>query len=455
MSQTYYAILTAVGEAKLANAAALGTQLQISRMAVGDGDGNLPAPIRTQTELINETYRADLNELKVDPLNASQIIAELVIPESEGGYWLREMGLYDAEGDLIAVANCPPSYKPQLTEGSGRTQVLRMVLVVSSTASVQLKIDPSVVLATRAYAESLITVHMAAADPHKQYRLRGGFFSLSANTQLTAAHEGVIVLNATAGDRTLTLPASDAAFGVRDLLIRRLDNTGNRAKVQATGADKIKFHTHLNAAGYAFLYLMGAGDWWHLRSDGAGGWWPVGRHDGDALGRPVFESTTMVSPGGWGVFAGSLFNRAEWPWLWDHAQASVMLTTEALRVGKEGCWTDGDGVNTFRSPEGRAEFIRMLDESRGIDTGRTAGSSQGDAIRNITGAASSVYQSGSLVTSGAMTMTAYGSSPAKIGVVGADPGDNSTIGFDASRAVPTASENRPRNIAYPGRIKLI
>lgn len=169
MSQTYFALLTAVGEAKLANATALGTQLQISRMGVGDGNGNLPVPSRAQTALVNEKYRADLNELKVDPNNASQIIAELVIPETEGGYWLREMGLYDATGALIAVSNCPPSYKPQMAEGSGRTQILRMVLIVSSAAAVQLKIDPSVVLATRAYVDSLITVHMAAADPHPQY----------------------------------------------------------------------------------------------------------------------------------------------------------------------------------------------------------------------------------------------------------------------------------------------
>lgn len=163
MSQTYFAILTAVGEAKLANAAALGTQLQISRMAVGDGNGNLPTPDRLQTALVNETYRADVNELKTDPLNASQIIAELVIPETEGGYWLREMGLYDMAGDLIAVSNCPPSYKPQMSEGSGRTQVLRMVLIVSSTAAVELKIDPSVVLATRGYVDS-VTVRASEAE---------------------------------------------------------------------------------------------------------------------------------------------------------------------------------------------------------------------------------------------------------------------------------------------------
>lgn len=178
---TYYAILTAVGEAKLANATALGTVLQLSKMAVGDGNGALPTPVRTQTALVRETYRADLNTLSVDPVNASQIIAELVIPETEGGYWLRELGIYDAAGDLFAVANCPPSYKPQMAEGSGRTQVLRMVLIVSSTAAVQLKIDPSVVLATRQYVDTakaaaiaaaaeLLVVHMEDADPHPQYK---------------------------------------------------------------------------------------------------------------------------------------------------------------------------------------------------------------------------------------------------------------------------------------------
>jgi phage-related tail fiber protein len=186
MSQTYFAILTAVGEAKLANAIALNVPLQISRMAVGDGGGALPVPVRTQTALIGEQYRADLNSLTPDPLNASQIIAELVIPETEGGYWLREMGLYDAAGDLIAVSNCPPSYKPEMAEGSGRTQVLRMVLIVSSTAAVQLKIDPSVVLATRAYADAIMVGHLAAADPHPQYTTEA-----EVNARISAELNGI------------------------------------------------------------------------------------------------------------------------------------------------------------------------------------------------------------------------------------------------------------------------
>lgn len=302
MSQTYFAILTAVGEAKLANAAALGTQLQISRMAVGDGNGNLPVPIRTQTALVNETYRADLNELKVDPLNASQIIAELVIPETEGGYWLREMGLYDFAGDLIAVANCPPSYKPQLAEGSGRTQVMRMVLVVSSTAAVQLKIDPSVVLATRAYADNLIVVHMAAANPHPQYQLRGPVVSLSATTTITEAQLGLVLLDASGGNRTFTLPAASAGLGVREVVLRRTDTSSNALVLAANGTDKLMLDTSVDVAGQATTELLFAGDFLRLRSDGAGKWWCVGQAQlpgSIASGRIIFDtpgSHTLTVP---------------------------------------------------------------------------------------------------------------------------------------------------------------
>ena len=180
MTTKYFALLTNQGAAKLANAAALGTKVDIASMAVGDGGGTLPTPDAAQTKLIGEKRRAPLNALAVDAANSSQIIAEQIIPESEGGFWIREIGLFDADGVLIAVANCPETYKPQLAEGSGRTQTVRMILIVNSTAAVTLKIDPSVVLATRkyvddavievkAYADDLMAKHIAAADPHKQY----------------------------------------------------------------------------------------------------------------------------------------------------------------------------------------------------------------------------------------------------------------------------------------------
>lgn len=180
MTAKYLAILTNQGAARLANAAALGTKLNLTQMAVGDANGTLPTPDPAQTKLINQKRIAPLNLLTIDPANTSQIIAEQIIPENEGGFWIREIGLYDDDGILIAVANCPETYKPQLQEGSGRTQTIRMILIVSSTSAITLKIDPSVVLATRKYADDkaielklyvddLMSKHLAAADPHSQY----------------------------------------------------------------------------------------------------------------------------------------------------------------------------------------------------------------------------------------------------------------------------------------------
>ncbi|WP_311752846.1 phage tail protein [Proteus columbae] len=156
MSAKFFALLTVIGANKLAKATALGTTLKITQMAVGDGGGALPTPDTQQTKLVGEKRRAGLNTLFVDPKNDSQIIAEQVIPENEGGYWIREIGLFDDEGSLIAVGNCPETYKPQLQEGSGRTQTIRMILTVSHTESVELKVDPSVILATREFVNDAI-----------------------------------------------------------------------------------------------------------------------------------------------------------------------------------------------------------------------------------------------------------------------------------------------------------
>ncbi|MBV4412892.1 phage tail protein [Enterobacteriaceae bacterium YMB-R22] len=165
MTAKYFAILTSQGAARLANAAALGTKLNLTQMAVGDANGTLPTPDPAQTTLINQRRIAPLNLLTVDPANTSQIIAEQIIPENEGGFWIREIGLYDDDGVLIAVANCPETYKPQLQEGSGRTQTIRMVLIVSSTSAITLKIDPSVVLATRQYVDDAIAGSLPAGIP--------------------------------------------------------------------------------------------------------------------------------------------------------------------------------------------------------------------------------------------------------------------------------------------------
>ena len=192
MSAKFYTLLTEIGAAKLASAAALGVPLKITQMAVGDGRGVLPTPSAQQTKLVAEKRRAALNMLYIDPQNSSQIIAEQVIPETEGGWWIREVGLFDELGALIAVGNCPESYKPQLAEGSGRTQTVRMVLITSSTDNITLKIDPSVVLATRKYVddkvvevngfvEGLVRIHEQSRNHPDATTAAKGFVQLNSS----------------------------------------------------------------------------------------------------------------------------------------------------------------------------------------------------------------------------------------------------------------------------------
>jgi phage-related tail fiber protein len=158
----FFAILTNVGMAKQANADALGVAWKLTEMGIGDANPTGvekppdPIPSPTQTKLLNEWRRKPLNQLKIDPVNPAVIIAEQIIPADEGGKWIREIGLYDADGDLVAVANCAPSFKPLLSQGSGRTQIVRMNFIVTSTGNIQLKIDPAIVLASRAYVDAAI-----------------------------------------------------------------------------------------------------------------------------------------------------------------------------------------------------------------------------------------------------------------------------------------------------------
>lgn len=205
MALTYFVLLTAAGAAKLANATATATTLKVTHMAVGDGGGNVPTPDPTRTTLINEKRRAPLNTLTIDPANVSQIIAEQVIPEDVGGWWIRELGLFDDSGALVAYANCAPTYKPMLAEGSGRTQTVRVVLAVSNTASVELLIDPSIVLATRDYVDSSILTALNRLDYKQSVRA-----ATTANISLNGLQtlDGIVLA---VGDRVLVKNQNNAA----------------------------------------------------------------------------------------------------------------------------------------------------------------------------------------------------------------------------------------------------
>ncbi|MCQ1685765.1 tail fiber protein [Escherichia coli] len=187
MSTKFRTVITTAGAAKLAAATAPGgRKVNITTMAVGDGGGKLPVPDAGQTGLIHEVWRHTLNKISQDKRNSNYIIAELVIPPEVGGFWMRELGLYDDAGTLIAVANMAESYKPALAEGSERSQTCRMVIIVSSVASVELTIDTTTVMATQDYVDDKIAEHEQSRRHPDASLTAKGFTQLSSATNSTS-----------------------------------------------------------------------------------------------------------------------------------------------------------------------------------------------------------------------------------------------------------------------------
>ena len=181
MTVKYKTVITKAGAEKLAAATVPnGKKVNFTAMAVGDGGGVLPTPNANQTKLINEVWRHALNKISQDKKNKNYVVAELLIPPEVGGFWMREMGLYDDAGTLIAVGNMAESYKPTLVEGSGRAQTLRMVIMVSDIASIELAIDTSTVMATQDYVDGKLAEHELSRRHPDATLAAKGFTQLSS-----------------------------------------------------------------------------------------------------------------------------------------------------------------------------------------------------------------------------------------------------------------------------------
>ncbi|MCI5380434.1 phage tail protein [Escherichia coli] len=425
MTVKYYAILTNQGAARLANATMLGSKLNLTQMAVGDANGVLPTPDPAQTKLINQKRIAPLNLLSVDPNNQSQIIAEQIIPENEGGFWIREIGLYDDEGVLIAVANCPETYKPQLQEGSGRTQTIRMILVVTNTEAITLKIDPSVVLATRKYVDDEVlelklyvddkmAKHIAAQDPHTQYAQKH-------NPTFTGEPKAP---TPPAGNNTTRIATTAFVQAAITALINGAPATLDTLKeIAAAINNDPKFSTTINNAlsgkqplDETLTHLSG--------KDVAGLLAYLGLGEGSALpvGVPV-PWPLETPPTGWLKCNGAAFSSEKYPNL-------------------------AKAYPTLKLPDLRGEFIRGWDDGRGIDSGRNLLSAQNDAIQNIVGSFGRTQLFRDVLSSGPFSqhgqVLSTGLKEAEI--IEGYGAYNWT--FDASRSVRTASETRSRNIAF-------
>ncbi len=303
MPQTYYCLLTKIGEAKDANAKALGTAMKITDMAVGDGNGVLPVPDPGRDRLVRQVRRAPLNSLSRDPVNQNQVIAEQVLPENVGGWWIRELGLYDQDGDLVAIGNCPESYKPQLAEGSGRVQVVRMVLIMSSAATVELKIDPSVVLATRKYVDDQDALKAPIVSPaflgtptaltpprfdastrlatmealKRQGMQASSLITLNANTVLTEEAAGATVINVATAPTTWTLPdVTTLPAGVRIELANFSSDSAGVVTVLKSPANNNNYPLLPGVANWSNPIILKRGHTLILEANGGQTWLAVG-----------------------------------------------------------------------------------------------------------------------------------------------------------------------------------
>ncbi len=350
---TYFSIPTEVGEARIANALALGIPLKLTHMAVGDGNGVLPVPDRKQTALIREQRRAPINTLDKDPKNASQIIIEQVLPADVGGWWVREIGIFDDAGNLCAVANCPPSYKPLLSDGAGKDQVVRVVLLVSSTAAVELKIDPAVVLATRKYADDAIVAY-AAPKGH------------------THADLAPLKSPALTGQPTTPTPGAGADAG-------QIANIEYVASVVAQAmAGVIPFLTAIPAKKLGDVVMVkgiGLMEWMDIAGTGE-------FHGYRTLRCGALEFGTTAAPRGYEAdLVGGLGSKTTQASIWAWAQQNGHTVAAATWDTKAFKFADVD-ANSFRFPDLRKIFPRFAGTDADTGLASAIGSTKADTIRS-------------------------------------------------------------------------
>jgi len=168
----YYTLLTAIGAAKIAAATANNTTINLSHIALGDGAGEVVMPDPSQSELVNEVFRAALNDLSVDVKNDAWIVATGYIPADDGNFWVREVGIFDSDGDLIAVGNYPETFKPVLADGVAKDLYVKVIMEVSNSDAITLQIDPSVVMASREFvALELAKYALINGDSAKKFKV--------------------------------------------------------------------------------------------------------------------------------------------------------------------------------------------------------------------------------------------------------------------------------------------
>ncbi|NWB30719.1 phage tail-collar fiber domain-containing protein [Pseudomonas gingeri] len=460
-------MLTNVGAAKKTNCDALGVPWQPSHMLIGDANGADPVPSPEQTKLINQVYRAPLNQLYVSPTDANVLVAELVLPPNVGGWWIRELALEDVDGVFSAVANCAPSYKPLLVQGSGRNQVVRMHIVTSNTANIQLKIDPAVVLATREYVETSIIAALNKQDfKHSVQVATTAPIALSGlqtvdGVALSAGARVLVKDQAAGKDNGIYLVASGAwpRAADADTSIEVTPGLFVHVEQGAAGGDSIwqlitDAPITLGTTPLAFEMIAGrtgitAGTYTKLSVD-KNGRVIAGTNPTTLAGYGVTDAYSKAEVDSKVAQASSLpvgaliaFPRDAVPpgflELDGSVQSSATYPDLAAYLGTS--FNKGDeGAGNFRLPESRGEFLRGWDHGRGVDAGRLLGSTQLDQLQGFS------FPSAQANGSGGVTFDTW--------LNGSVIASRAPIVTDGVNGTPrVGSETRPRSLSVMWCIK--
>lgn len=454
----FFTILTSIGQAKIANAVALGQQIQLTEMALGDGGGNATTPVQTQTGLVRQVYRAQLNQLSTDPANPNYVIAELVVPSEQGGWTVREVGLYDVDGNLIAVGNFPETYKPVLAEGASRDLVVRIIIEVSNASVVQLKIDPSIVLASRQWVVSQFLLRSKVAGG-----LTGQVLVKKTNTdedfEWKNPNSAVNVIVDVKPERQ-TLAASQVvvnfaiinANGIAVYVegVRLIDTVD----YNVTGAAQVTLTASYPAGSIIHAYQNEALDGIAGASEASRGLIKLATAPAAQAGVNATDAITPATlaavlaalgvqlspPGQVAAFARS---SAPTGWLKANGAAVSRVTYSALFTAIGTVFGVGDGSTTFNLPDLRGEWLRGLDDGRGVNAGRALGSYEAWALPQHnhllpTSAGTSVSPVPT-IADGSWTLNTDANAEPSAGV------SATTIGV--APGVATAIENRVRNVA--------
>lgn len=471
----FFTILTTIGQAKIANAVALGQQIQVTEMALGDGNGNPTTPNQGQVALVRQVYRAQLNQLSIDPANPNYVVAELVVPSDVGGWTVREVGLYDVDGNLIAVGNFPDTYKPQLSEGASRDLVVRIIIEVSNASVVQLKIDPSIVLASRQWVDATFLRRTKVAGG-----LAGQVLAKNSNTaedfkwiDPSAAVDVIVDVKperqTLAASQTVvnfsTIAANGIAVYVEGVrLIETIDYT-------VTGPAQITLSTSYPAGSVIHCYQNEALDTIasatteqrglvELATPDEGNAGTTGKVIDAAVLKAVLDAVgaQLTPPGAVQAFARST---APTGWLKCNGGAVSRTTYNKLFAAIGTTFGVGDGSSTFNLPDLRGEFVRGLDDGRGIDGGRALGSEQGHTLQSHnhylpTGTGNAFPDlTKKFALPDSLWEAQQVNNSASIGTVNTTfPNENYISGTAVGDVGTFAAETRPRNIALLYCIKV-